>query len=250
MFHAQFDEDHALLSHFIGTRSGTCVEVGALDGIQDSLTYVFEQNGWQTILVEPMPHAAAAIRKNRKGMLFECAAGPAEGEVRLTIAHGAEYLTSVSPTEDHIARMVKDGARIENIAVRQRTLDSILEEARVTSLDFISIDVEGFESEVLKGFDISRWKPRLVILEDNTNGLDKVVPLLMQKHGYHCFKHVGFNDWYAHASDVAHVTPEAVKLQAVRKRKIRFYCLTLRLLPPGLHRNLRNLKRRLLKQPL
>ena len=55
-----------------------------------------------------------------------------------------------------------------------RTLDSILEEAGAhPGFDFLSIDVEGHEIEVLRGFDIARWRPRLILLEDHVADLSK-----------------------------------------------------------------------------
>jgi hypothetical protein len=50
--------------------------------------------------------------------------------------------------------------------VRVRTLDRLLEEAGFPRLDLLTIDVEGYEDEVLKGFTIERWKPQFIVVED------------------------------------------------------------------------------------
>ena len=55
-----------------------------------------------------------------------------------------------------------------------RTLDEILTEARAPSpIDLLSVDVEGHELDVLRGFDFARWRPRLILLEDHVGNLDK-----------------------------------------------------------------------------
>ena len=61
-----------------------------------------------------------------------------------------------------------------SIEVPIRTLDSILDEANAPArLDFLSIDVEGHEIDVLRGFDFARWNPRLILLEDHVADLAK-----------------------------------------------------------------------------
>ena len=53
-----------------------------------------------------------------------------------------------------------------------RTLDDILEQAEAPMpIDFVSIDVEGHEVEVLSGFDLARWRPRLILVEDHVTNL-------------------------------------------------------------------------------
>ena len=53
------------------------------------------------------------------------------------------------------------------ITVDILTLDEILQQQNTTTLDFVSIDVEGTQLEVLKGFTLQKWKPRLLDIEDH-----------------------------------------------------------------------------------
>ena len=58
------------------------------------------------------------------------------------------------------------------IVVPTRTLDDILDEAEAPApIDLLSVDVEGHELEVLRGFDFARWQPRLILLEDHVGNL-------------------------------------------------------------------------------
>ena len=80
------------------------------------------------------------------------------------------------------------------IDVPIRTLDSILEEAgSPTKFDFLSIDVEGHEIEVLRGL-ISLWRPRLILLEDHVADLSKHQYLLAA--GYRIVRRFENNGWY------------------------------------------------------
>ena len=76
-----------------------------------------------------------------------------------------------------------------------RTLDSVLEEAQApTRFDFLSIDVEGHELEVLRGFDIARWQPRLILLEDHVADLWK--HRYLHDAGYRIVRRYENNGWY------------------------------------------------------
>ena len=76
-----------------------------------------------------------------------------------------------------------------------RTLDDILIEARAPAgFDFLSVDVEGHELEVLSGFDFARWRPRLILLEDHVGNLEK--HRFLQAAGYRLIRRFENNGWY------------------------------------------------------
>jgi FkbM family methyltransferase len=164
---SQHGEDRWLDRYFCGKRDGFYVDVGAYDGIVISNSYYFEQIGWTGVLVEPNPTKAALCRKNRPhSLVFECAAvsSPATTEVELHDVPGGEVYSSMVASFN-AERLKTYGLSSRRISVPGRTLDTILEEVNPPQIDFVSIDVEGAEIEVLKGFDIKRWRPRLVIVE-------------------------------------------------------------------------------------
>ncbi len=81
------------------------------------------------------------------------------------------------------------------IEVPVRTLDDIIDEAGPPAgIDFLSIDVEGHELEVLRGFDFARWRPRLILIEDHLASL--AVHRTLQRHGYRLIRRTGLNGWY------------------------------------------------------
>jgi FkbM family methyltransferase len=232
--HAQFGEDRLLLEIFSDTTTGVCMEVGAFDGVAGSATLAFEQLGWTTILVEPLPELAAKIRACRKGRLFEAAAGPVNGDVMFKRALHDAAISTLADTQWQRQLYTLRHESWEEIPVRQLTLDTILEQSGATRVDFVIIDVEGFEPEVLRGWDIARWQPRVIILEDNSRGLDLGVARHLAASGYVCFNHTGVNDWYARATDRALATWSACRRQWLRRRLRRARAWAKRLAPKSL----------------
>jgi FkbM family methyltransferase len=207
LFYSQFGEDRILAGLFPGQMKGTCVEVGANDGVSGSTTLYFERIGWRCVLVEPNPELAAKLRRERTAQTFECAASSTDGTATLHIAEGAELAHGVSTIEpeDKAREKLKDyGFSARPVEVRTRPLDGILEEAAVEpGFEFLSIDVEGHELEVLKGFSLDRWKPRFIIVEDNSFFSDAAVRRHVAGAGYVAFLRTGVNDWYALSNDPA-----------------------------------------------
>jgi Methyltransferase FkbM domain len=81
------------------------------------------------------------------------------------------------------------------IDVPVRTLDSILEEAGAPEkFEFLSLDVEGHEIEVLRGFDLARWRPRLILLEDHVADLSR--HRYLSAAGYRIIRRYDSNGWY------------------------------------------------------
>ncbi len=166
--HAQFGEDRILAEIFGERVHGYCVEVGANDGRTGSASYLFEKRGWECLLVEPIPALAEEIRKYRACRVVNCAASSREGEATFFVADSVEAVSTLDLTPERAEWIGRVGGTIKEITVRTATLDSLLEEAGFGELDFVTIDVEGHELSVLEGFDLERYRPRIVILEDNS----------------------------------------------------------------------------------
>ena len=82
-----------------------------------------------------------------------------------------------------------------DIKVSVRTLDFCIENFyNFDKIDFIDIDTEGTELDVLKGFDINRWQPKLIVVENNYNTPD--IENYLKTFQYFKDKRVGVNDYY------------------------------------------------------
>ena len=179
-----------LVAAFFGNIKGYFVEVGANDPRERSQTWLLEQSGWTGILIEPQPDLAAELRSGRKAQVFAVACSSPEDAGRELTLHVAGPLSSLD------RRRMAPGAIPERvIKVPVRTLDSILTEAATpANFDFLSIDVEGHEIEVLSGFDIDRWRPRLILLEDHVADLSK--HRYLTSAGYRIIRRYENNGWY------------------------------------------------------
>ncbi|MBE0603335.1 MAG: FkbM family methyltransferase [Deltaproteobacteria bacterium] len=210
-YFAQFGEDRILEGIFRHRSKGVCVEVGANDGILDSMTCRFESMGWTCLLVEPIPDLFRKIAENRKCIAKNYAASSVEGEASFFVAEEAIGMSALELTRTQRKSISRAGGTIKEIRVRKKTLDGILEESGVDAIDFISIDVEGHEMEVLKGFSLEKYRPRIVLIEDNSNQTDPTVQNHMKSKGYELFNRTGVNDWYAAESDGELVSPKQVE---------------------------------------
>jgi FkbM family methyltransferase len=195
-WYSQYGEDALLAKIFDGVK-GLCVEVGANDGIMYSNTKHFEEAGWQCILVEPTPNLCSKIRENRRCRLFECAASSNEGEMMLHVAVEHDLFSSLESHSTMAEELGRHQATIKSVPVRVRPLDAMLTEADAQSIEFVSIDVEGHEMAVLGGFDLNRWRPCVVLIEDKSDLVVTDVERHMLDRGYRRFYRSGGNDWYA-----------------------------------------------------
>jgi FkbM family methyltransferase len=191
-------EKHALREYFEHARNGVVVEVGANDpSALTSQSWHFEDKlGWRSVLVEPNPELAERARQQRPAaMVFECAcvANDEVGEISL-------YIPRTARGEIHshaaIGKNLDDHQYAEHreVRVRSRTLNSILQECQLHHIDLLSIDVEGAELEVLKGLDLTSYRPKLILLEDKHVFLNK--HRWLKSNDYILAKRTGQNCWY------------------------------------------------------
>ena len=168
---AQFGEDIELERRFAG-RVGYFLDVGAADGVLFSNTYRLEQVGWTGVLIEAQPdEAARAATARPASRVVNCAASAPGGpeHVVFQVAVDVPGLSAIQITEFGRSCLDRWTAlqSIREITVPARTADSVLNDDPPTRVDFVSIDVEGHEASVLRGLDLRRWKPCVVIVERN-----------------------------------------------------------------------------------
>jgi FkbM family methyltransferase len=207
-YFSQFSEDRLLDRMFSGKSTGYCVEVGANDGVTGSTTLYFEAKGWNCLLIEPNPALCHRLRSERSAKVVESAASNEEGEVSLYVAEGAPGAHAVSTMEgseeEALRQISSHGFRGREIRVKTRTLDSIFESANITfGIDFITIDVEGHELPVLEGLSLRKWRPSVLIVEDNTWCKDLAVRDYLREYEYTPIRRTGVNDWYVQKSGSA-----------------------------------------------
>lgn len=198
MYYGQFNTDSIINDYFENSYLGTCFEIGAVDGIMGSNTFYFEQKGWECICVEPNPNYFAQLKNNRKVALNYACGDENLDNQKFTIYELGGNQSAISSLVvdqrlvDSHTSLIKDTFTVN---VKVRTIDFILEELNFNGkIDFMSIDTEGTELNVLKGFNIQKWKPKLLVIENNYN--EPEIENYLKNFGYIKDKRVEINDFY------------------------------------------------------
>jgi FkbM family methyltransferase len=164
---ALHDLDRRLSRYLPAT--GVFVEAGANDGYRQSNTYYLERaRGWTGLLVEPIPTLAADATRERPNSRVVNAALVADdyGDKTIGVRYGG-LISSTEGTEgwdNEALGEILDGASY-TVEVPARTLSSLLDEAGIDEIDFLSLDVEGYEEQALAGLDLRRHAPRFALIE-------------------------------------------------------------------------------------
>ena len=165
------------------------MDVGAYHPIAFSNTYLFYQQGWRGINIDPCPGSMRAFDKERPGDInLEVAIGDAEGEMIFhKIGDGHHQMNSFNPAfqENLFDEVPVDATTITKSPVRVQRLSSVLSAHLKPgqSIDFITIDVEGLEESVLRSNDWNVYRPIIVMIESHgplANGAcaSPLVPLM------------------------------------------------------------------------
>lgn len=194
-------EDSLKEEFFDGKRDGFFVDVGANDPKNGSQSWRLEQLGWRGVVVEPQPRLAQRHKEQRSAAVFACVCSSPQNAGK-TLPFQVSGIHSSLDLNFFVAGMRKQ----EIIEVPARTLDDILEEAKAPRpVDFLSIDVESHEIEVLDGATLTRWQPRLILIEDlafNTR-----LHRYLRSRGYKWIRRTGLNGWYVPDSAHFEVSP-------------------------------------------
>ena len=164
MSYAQNLEDYHLDLIFAGQSEGTYVDVGGGHPVADNVSFWFYLKGWCGLVIEPQVQLAAAYAGVRpRDTVYGGLAGREDGSVDFHIVEGLHGLSSAVKANAEGARQYGAAYRIEKKPMRP--LSALIDDARLTAIDFLKIDVEGAEPDVLAGLDLARHRPRLILVE-------------------------------------------------------------------------------------
>jgi FkbM family methyltransferase len=178
--YAQNREDlflYALLGH---VEKGFFVDIGAYHPVLHSVTKLFSDLGWNGINVEANKRLFGAFETDRANETNVCAAiSDHSGTVTFRDYPQHDGLSTVSTgvQDIHAAASLP----YVDVEVQSITLSQLFEDSGVINIDFLKVDVEGHEVEVLSSNDWSRWRPTVVTFEAN-RGQDAID--CVAQHGY------------------------------------------------------------------
>ena len=182
-FYSQCGQDAYLYQTFFNNKTdGFFVEIGAYDGVSLSNSLFFEEQGWRGMLIEPHPKYFPKILENR----------PNPNTIKVNVAVGdkdefTKFLSVSCPTEHtgmlsgidkaydlrHKARIQREvqmyGGQVDEAIVQVRKTQNLFDEHDITHIDYLSLDVEGSEKQVLSGIDFNKTFIHVLTVEDNYN---------------------------------------------------------------------------------
>ena len=185
---SQNGED-ALLWDLVGDREqGFFVEAGAYDGYEFSVSYLFECSGWSGLLVEPLADRAAQCAERRRSSRVVNAA--------LSRPGGPETASLTRDSIEWYSKLAPAGEGGDVVTVT--TLDELLE-GHTGGIDFVVLDLEGHELAALEGFDLARWRPSVLLLENNDDRGS--VRRNVEERGYAYFLTFAHNDLFVRVDE-------------------------------------------------
>lgn len=161
-FFSQFGQDVFVLKNiFHYKKDGIFVDVGANHPIHCSNTYLLELNGWTGLAIEPQEKLRTIWPQTRKTPCLNLVIGPENKNVTFIEASNDEH--GLSGVEG-FNKITNDSKKI---IVEQKRLATLLQENNIHEVDYLSIDVEGYEMNVLESIDFSKTHIKLISLEND-----------------------------------------------------------------------------------
>ena len=184
------DINRIVTEKYLNYNSGFFIEVGGADGYTQSNTWHLEKyKNWTGILVEPNLDAAMKCRDNRPlSDVFNYAlvgSDYAEDEIKMfkRFWYNGDPGLTTSAHDSAINESPNWKEYNSEFTIPAVTLNSILENYGLDNkkIDFFSLDVEGYELEVLKGLDLKRFCPKVILIEWHLD-FEDVKKLLDETH--------------------------------------------------------------------
>jgi FkbM family methyltransferase len=163
--YAQRFEDLYLMRCFGDRRAGFYVDIGSGHPVYDNMSFAFYLNGWSGITVEPNPWLARLTRAVRpRDLHLEAVVGAVSGETTFYLIDDFHGLSTAIESHARSAQ-TQFGKGSRRITVPVTTLAELCAAHAPRSFDFLKIDVEGAEKDVLLGGDWQNYRPKVVVAE-------------------------------------------------------------------------------------
>ncbi len=208
-FRSQFGEDMFLDELFDDQGDGFFIEVGAYDGYTYAVTFALESQGWSGLLVEPVPSLHARAQARRPGARVVNAALSRRGSTGTAsfthiLGSGADDYDASSylnePDARGFSKRPPAKTNVEHVEVPLTTMTDLLSDHK-GAIDLVVIDVEGGEMNLLDGFDLDRFRPRVILIEDHNLGDDPAILDHLAANGYEHVCWISYNRLLVHRDE-------------------------------------------------
>jgi FkbM family methyltransferase len=196
---SQIGQDLFVLSTLNFKRNGYFVEFGATNGVNLSNSFILEKSfGWTGILAEPAKVWHDALKQNRGCHIeTDCVWRDSTSTLEFNEVMAAEHSTvNLFSDSDFHASLRKHGLKYR-VATISLT-DLLNKYSAPDEIDFLSIDTEGSEFDILSTFDFDRYRFKVITCEHNHTANKEKIHKLLSSHGYQRkLEDISdFDDWY------------------------------------------------------
>jgi FkbM family methyltransferase len=198
-FRSQLGQDIFALLETGAKKNGYFIEFGATNGVDLSNTFILEKNyGWHGILAEPARCWHDQLFKNRSAIIDTRCLWSTSGEkIEFNETPTPEFSTihQFNNSDNHLEYR----ANGEKYLVETVSLNDLLDEHKAPLIiDYLSIDTEGSEFDILRNFDFDKYKISAITCEHNFTTARENIRSLLADNGYiNKFEEISdFDDWY------------------------------------------------------
>jgi len=186
-FYSQNGEDIIIDDIFRDQPEGVFIEIGCIDGRRFSNTLRLEERGWKGLCIEAHGDYIESLTVNRpNSIVCHCAVAEKDSSDVEFYANSRGSLSTLDKSREYEFRK-KYGTYFTGFvkqSVDARTLTTIFDDNRINSIDFLSLDIEGYEVEAIKGLDLERFKPEVMLIESDSEEHERQLDKLLIKTGY------------------------------------------------------------------
>jgi FkbM family methyltransferase len=203
---SQLGQDLEVVSFYDEKKDGYFIEIGASDGIYLSNTYLLEiQYNWKGICVEPIPEKYIKLIENRPNSICYDNAIYHSSDIIMDfdIANNFDVLSGISIYLGDVEHLKKEIDKNKStIKVKTLSLNDLLEQSNApTFIEYLSLDTEGSEYEILKPFNFKKYTFGLIHVEHNyVEPRRSNIRNLLVSNNYVYIGENEFDDMYKHSS--------------------------------------------------
>lgn len=179
---------------------GVFFDVGAFEPIRISNSYHFEKNGWDCYCFEANTDNIPLLRSERANVFHYALGNEDKEDVTFQVVSSSGWTAGFSAltiSEALKSRFGWNNFPVKELHVAQKTLNTILrtELPSVTSIDILSIDIEGGELNCLRGLDLTTFGPNVILVE-NATPEDRTLQNYLESFGYRLDRSSEYNQYY------------------------------------------------------